>query len=100
MRALRWMAFAIAMLAGVVGIRTSAEAAPLPVTAAVAQASAGQGAVVEKAYYGYRRHYGYRRFYRPRYVRPRFYGYRRPYYRPYGYRRHYGWRPRYYRPFY
>jgi len=85
MRAIRWMVLAIAMLAGIAGIRTSAEAAPLPVSSAVAQTEAGQGAVVEKAYWRYRR-YGYRRhFYRP-YYRPRFYGYRRHYYRPY-YRR-------------
>lgn len=85
MRAIRWMVLAIAMLAGAAGMRTTAaEAAPLPVSSAVAQTEAGEGAVVEKAQYGYRRYGGYRRSYG---YRPRFYGYRRSYgYRPY-YRR-------------
>ena len=87
MRAIRWMVLAIAMLAGAAGMRTTAvEAAPLPVSSAVAQTEAAQGAVVQKAYYGYRRFGGYRRSYG---YRPRFYG-----------RRAYGYRPFYRRPIY
>ncbi|WP_430910751.1 hypothetical protein [Methylobacterium sp. sgz302541] len=91
MRAIRWMVLAIAMLAGIAGLRTTAEAAPLPVpSAVVAQTEAGQGAVVEKAYWRYRRYYGYRPYYRRHYYRPRYYGYRRHYWhRPYYRRRFY-----------
>lgn len=98
MRLLRLATFIIALVGGSIGL-FQAPASATPLSASLAEAASGplvERSLVQRSYYGYRRHYWRPRYYHRRvYWRPR-YHYRRAYWRPrYYYRRHY-WRPRFY----
>lgn len=92
MRLLRLATLILTLAVGSIGLY-GAPASATPLSGATAAGTSSQLAdpLIEKSYYGYRRHYWRPRYYyRPRYYRPRYY-YHRRYYRP-----RYFYRPRYY----